>query len=333
MNHLPVNAQNIPEISVIIPIYNEEKNIFNLYDRLSGVMKTLGKAYEFIFVNDGSRDNSLALIKTLAQRDEKVKYIDFSRNFGHQIAVSAGLDHTSGEAVVVIDADLQDPPELIIELYNKMQEGYEVVYARRRKRQGENFMKLFTAKWFYRILAKITSVEIPVDTGDFRIMSHKIVQVLRNMPERNKFLRGQISWAGFRQTYVEYDRSERVEGVTGYTYSKMIRLALDGITSFSDFPLKVATMAGFTVSGVAFLVMLYALYVHYVSEDTVPGWTSIILAVLFLGGIQLISIGIIGEYISRVSNNVRNRPLYIVGETNLQTTSAEAKPAHAQIFS
>lgn len=321
-----------PEISVIIPIYNEEKNIFNLYDRLTGVMQTLSKAYEFIFVNDGSRDNSLALIKTLSQRDPKVKFIDFSRNFGHQIAVSAGLDYTSGKAVVIIDADLQDPPELIIDLYQKMQAGYEVVYARRRKREGESYMKLLTAKWFYRILSNITSVEIPVDTGDFRIMSDKIVQVLRNMPERNKFLRGQISWAGFRQTFVEYDRSERAEGVTGYTYRKMIRFALDGITSFSDFPLKVATMAGFTVSGIAFLVMLYALYVHYVSENTVPGWTSIILAVLFLGGIQLISIGIIGEYISRVSNNVRNRPLYIIGDTNLHVSTAEKTPAHAQVF-
>lgn len=321
-----------PHISIIIPIYNEEKNIFNLYDRLTGVMQTLGKSYEFVFVNDGSRDNSLALIKTLAQRDEKVKYIDFSRNFGHQIAVSAGLDFTSGQAVVIIDADLQDPPELIIDLYNKMQDGYEVVYARRRKRQGESYMKLLTAKYFYRILSSITSVDIPVDTGDFRIMSNKIVQVLRNMPERNKFLRGQISWAGFKQTYVEYDRSERAEGVTGYTYRKMIRFALDGITSFSDFPLKVATMAGFTVSGVAFLVMLYALYVHYVSENTVPGWTSIILAVLFLGGIQLISIGIIGEYISRISYNVRSRPLYIIGETNLPASVAEVKPAHAQVF-
>jgi polyisoprenyl-phosphate glycosyltransferase len=320
-----------PAISVIIPIYNEEKNIFNLYDRLTGVMQTLGEPYEFVFVNDGSRDNSFALIKTLADRDEKVKFINFSRNFGHQIAVSAGLDHTSGKAVVIIDADLQDPPELIIDLYRKMQEGFEVVYARRRKREGESFLKLLTAKYFYRILAKITSVEIPVDTGDFRIMSDKIVQVLRHMPERNKFLRGQISWAGFRQTYVEYDRAQRVEGETGYTYRKMIRFALDGITSFSDFPLKVATMMGFAVSGVAFLVMLYAMYVHFVTEATVPGWTSLILSILFLGGIQLISIGIIGEYISRISNNVRSRPLYIVSDTNF-VVQQDCRPQHAQIF-
>lgn len=319
------------KISVVIPIYNEEKNIFNLYDRLTGVMQQLGESYELVFVNDGSRDNSIALIRTLAQRDEKVKFINFSRNFGHQIAVSAGLDNTQGKAVVIIDADLQDPPELIIDLYKKMQEGYEVVYARRRKRVGESYMKLLTAKYFYRTLAKITSVEIPVDTGDFRIMSDKIVQVLRNMPERNKFLRGQISWAGFRQTFVEYDRAERAEGETGYTYRKMISFALDGITSFSDFPLKVATMSGFIVSAIAFLVMLYALYARFVSHDTVPGWTSLILSVLFLGGIQLISIGIIGEYISRISNNVRNRPLYIISDTNVPVQS-ENKPQHAQVF-
>jgi glycosyltransferase involved in cell wall biosynthesis len=322
---------NDVQVSVIIPIYNEEKNIFNLYDRLTKVMQTLGEGYEFIFVNDGSRDNSLALIKTLADRDEKVKFLNFSRNFGHQIAVSAGLDNASGKAVVIIDADLQDPPELIIDLFRKMQEGYEVVYARRRKREGESFLKLLTARWFYRILARITSVEIPVDTGDFRIMSDKIVQVLRHMPERNKFLRGQISWAGFRQTYVEYDRAQRTEGETGYTYRKMIRFALDGITSFSDFPLKMATMLGFAVSGIAFIVMLYAVYAHFVAHDTVPGWTSLILSVLFIGGIQLITIGVIGEYISRISNNVRNRPLYIVSDTNLPVKQ-ESLPEHAQIF-
>ncbi|MDX5348540.1 MAG: glycosyltransferase family 2 protein [Hymenobacteraceae bacterium] len=321
-----------PEISVVIPIYNEEKNIFNLYDRLTGVMQQLNVPYEFIFINDGSRDNSIALIKTLADRDERVKYINFSRNFGHQVAVSAGLDHTHGKAVAIIDADLQDPPELIIDLYNKMHEGYEVVYARRRKREGESYMKLLTAKWFYRILGKITSVEIPVDTGDFRIMSDKIVQVLRHMPERNKFLRGQISWAGFRQTFVEYDRSERAEGVTGYTYRKMIRFALDGITSFSDFPLKVASMMGFAVSGIALVVMIYALFSKFVWHNAVEGWTSLIISVLFLGGIQLICVGIIGEYISRISNNVRQRPLYIVSDTNVESSNEQSTPTHAQVF-
>jgi dolichol-phosphate mannosyltransferase len=218
---------------------------------------------------------------------------------------------------VIIDADLQDPPELIAEMRAKMSEGYEVVYARRNKRSGESFMKRWTAKMFYRLLAKITSIDIPLDTGDFRIMDRKIVEVLKNMPEQQKFLRGQISWAGFRQTYITYDRDQRNAGETGYTYKKMIRLALDGITSFSNWPLKVATISGFVVSGITFLIALYALYARFISKDYVPGWTSLILAVLFIGGVQLITIGIIGEYISRLSANVRKRPLYIVNDSNV----------------
>ncbi|RYE19595.1 MAG: glycosyltransferase, partial [Sphingobacteriales bacterium] len=318
-----------PYISVIVPIYNEEKNIINLYNRVTDVLRQLGQPFELVFINDGSRDNSIEIIKGLAETDASIKYINFSRNFGHQIAVSAGLDHTRGQMVVIIDADLQDPPELIIDLYNKMQQGYDVVYARRRKREGESFMKLLTAKAFYRILSNITSVDIPVDTGDFRIMSNKIVQVLRQMPERNKYLRGQISWAGFKQTFIEYDRAERAEGETGYTYRKMLRFALDGITSFSDFPLKLASVLGFLVSGIAFFVMIYALYSKFVLEDTVEGWTSLIISVLFLGGIQLLTIGIIGEYIGRISHNVRNRPLYIVSDTNVETQPETTPSAHS----
>ena len=242
----------------------------------------------------------------------------FSRNFGHQIAVSAGLDLATGDRVAIIDADLQDPPELIIEMFAKMDQGYEVVYAKRNNRNGESWLKKFTAKVFYRILKSITSVKIPVDTGDFRIIDRKVVNVLKQMPEHNKFLRGQISWIGFKQTYVEYDRKVRQAGSTGYTYKKMIRLALDGITSFSNFPLKVASICGFVVSGIAFMVMIYALYSRYITKDYVEGWTSTIISVLFLGGIQLISIGIIGEYISRLSENARNRPLYIINETNIK---------------
>lgn len=305
-----------PDLSVIIPIYNEEGNIPLLYQRVKSVIDEAGLGYELFFINDGSRDRSMALIRELASNDPQVKYIDFSRNFGHQIAVSAGIDHVQGNRIAIIDADLQDPPEMILEMYRKMDEGFEVVYAKRRSRQGESFLKKFTARQFYRILARITSVEIPVDTGDFRIMDRKIVEVLRQMPEQHKYLRGQISWVGFRQTFLEYDRLERHSGRTGYTYRKMIRFALDGITSFSRFPLKVATMAGFIVSGVAFLVMLYALYARFFKSDTVPGWTSLMLAVLFLGGIQLISIGIIGEYIGRLSDNVRQRPLYVVRDSN-----------------
>lgn len=309
------------DLSIIIPVYNEEANVQILYNRLTKVVQDLGLSYEFIFINDGSKDKTIYLVKGLAEQDEHIKFIDFSRNFGHQIAVTAGLDLSVGDAVVIIDADLQDPPELIADLYKKMQTGYEVVYAKRRKREGESFMKTFTAKWFYRILKNITSVEIPVDTGDFRIIDRKVVNVLKKMPENNRFIRGQISWIGFNQTFIEYDRDERNAGETGYTYRKMIQFALDGITGFSDFPLKLATILGFFVSGIAFIVLLYALYMRLIVEDYVEGWTSVITSVLFLGGVQLISIGIIGEYMSRINTEVKKRPLYIVKETNINVNN------------
>lgn len=306
------------DISVIIPVYNEEKNIQNLYDRLSQVMQNLGVTYELIFVNDGSKDASIGLIKVLAKKHKSVKYIDFSRNFGHQIAVTAGLDKTSGDAVVIIDADLQDPPELIAEMYQKRKEGFEVIYAKRKNRKGESFLKLWTARVFYRLLAKMTSISIPVDTGDFRMIDKKIVEVLREMPEKNKYLRGQISWVGFNQTFVEYDRQERQAGATGYTYRKMLHFALDGITAFSDVPLKIVTYFGFMVSVIAFFVAIYALLAKFVWENSVPGWTSLMIAILFIGGIQMIAIGIIGEYLSRMNHNIRNRPLYIIRESNIK---------------
>lgn len=306
------------QYSVIIPVYNEEANVQALYDRLSQVMAGLHPEYELVFINDGSRDRTIHLVKELAEKDARVRFIDLSRNFGHQIAVTAGLDACRGKRVVIIDADLQDPPELILEMDQKMNEGFQVVYARRRRREGESFAKLLTARLFYRILASIASIDIPLDTGDFRIMDRKVVDVLKAMPEQNKFLRGQISWIGFRQTFVEYDRSERHGGKTGYTYAKMFRFALDGITSFSDAPLRLASWMGFVVSGFAFLALLYALYGKLVLHQSVPGWASIIVSVLFLGGIQLISLGFIGEYLSRISNNVKQRPLYIVGDSNVE---------------
>ncbi len=305
------------DISVIIPIYNEELNIYKLYERLKNVMNQLNVNCEYLFVNDGSKDNSLFVIKQLASTDDTVKYISFSRNFGHQLAVSAGLDKAEGEAVVIIDADLQDPPELILEMYKKLKEGNQVVYAKRNARKGEGVFKKLTAKLFYRLLARITNISIPVDSGDFRIIDKKIVKILRQMPEQHKFLRGQISWVGFKQTYIEYNREERNAGETGYTYRKMIRFALDGLTSFSNLPLKFATISGFIVSAISFFVICYALYSKYfLKETTIRGWTSLMISVLFIGGIQLLSIGIIGEYISRLGDNVRNRPLYIIDETN-----------------
>jgi len=311
------------DLSIIIPIYNEAGNIQVLFERLSNVVRDMNMNVEYVFVNDGSRDNSIDLIKGLAKTNSEVHYLDFSRNFGHQVAVAAGLDYCTGKSAVIIDADLQDPPELIANLVSKWKEGYEVVYAKRRSREGESFLKKFTAKLFYRTLKRITSINIPVDTGDFRIIDRKVIDVLKKMPEQQKFLRGQISWIGFRQTYIEYDRDERHAGASGYTYKKMLRFALDGITSFSNLPLRFATITGFVVSGIAFLLIIYALYERLVTKNYVPGWASLMLAVLFIGGVQLISIGIIGEYISRMSSNIRNRPLYILRETNLPEPDQE----------
>jgi len=307
--------------AIIIPVFNEEENVQKLYDRLISVVSQLSTDFELLFINDGSKDKTLDLVKSLSAFDPKVKYINLSRNFGHQIAVSAGLDACDGQRIVIIDADLQDPPELVLEMDQKMNEGFHVVFARRRKRKGESLAKLLTARLFYRLLARIASVEIPLDTGDFRIMDKKVVDVLKAMPEQNKFLRGQISWIGFKQTFVEYDRSERQGGKTGYTYGKMFRFALDGITSFSDAPLRLASWMGFAVSGIAFIALIYALWGKYVMHNSEPGWASIIVSVLFLGGIQLISLGFIGEYLSRISSNVKQRPLYIVDETNTEKRS------------
>ena len=231
------------------------------------------------------------------------------------------MDLCKGTEVVIIDADGQDPPELISELYKKLNEGYEIVYAKRKSRKGESALKLLTARWFYKILAKLTSIDIPMDTGDFRIIHRKVVDQINKMPEKQKFLRGQMAWVGFRQTFVEYDRDERMSGDTGYTFRKMFRLAMDGITSFSNFPLRVATISGFACAFIGFFLIIYTLYSRYVLKDYEPGWSSLMITIVFIGGIQLIGIGIIGEYISRIYDNIRNRPLYIVDETNIEVRS------------
>lgn len=306
------------DISVIIPIYNEQKIINELYTRLQKTVSQISENYELIFVNDGSKDHSLLELLKLTELDSRVFYINLSRNFGHQIAVTAGIDACKGNAVVIIDGDLQDPPELIVDLYNKYKEGYEVVYAKRKVRKGESFFKKITAKFFYRILKKITSIDIPLDTGDFRLMDKKVVHYLKQMPEQNKFLRGQIAWLGFRQSEVLFDRDERKHGKTGYSFGKMIKFAMDGITSFSDKPLQMVTKIGFSISFVSFLIILYAIYSHFILDRTITGWTSLIISSMFIGGVQLISIGVIGEYISRINKNVINRPLYIVEKSNIE---------------
>lgn len=315
-------------ISVVIPIFNEEENLRPLYDRLSHTLTSLVQYhYELIFVNDGSKDSSLAIIKSLATQDSKVKYISLSRNFGHQNAVFAGLEHSSGDAVVIIDADLQDPPETIEKLYQTLLEGYDVVYAQRKSRVGESWLKLMTAKYFYKILNKLSEVSIPLDTGDFRIMSQKVCATICQMPERNKFLRGQIAWSGFEQTSIEYERKSRHSGETKYSYAKMFKFAMDGISAFSNIPLKMATWMGFITAGIAVGMFVRTLYVRLFTDDFVKGWPSLMVTLLFLGGVQLICIGILGEYLGRVLDNVRGRPSFIIKDTNITTTalSAESK--------
>lgn len=315
-----MSEKNI-ELSVIVPLFNEEQNIGALNERIITVLASMPISNEVIYINDGSKDKTLPLIIGLTHQFPNIKYIDFSRNFGHQQAISAGIQFAKGKYLVIMDGDGQDPPELIPELYEKACSGFEVVYAKRKKRQGEGLLKKFTAKLFYRILAKITNIEIPVDTGDFRIIHQKVQRILNQMPEQHKYIRGQIAWIGFNQTFIEYDREERMSGQTKFTYRKMIGFAIDGISGFSTWPLKVATISGFIVSLISFMLIIYSLYQKFFGE-TEKGWTSLNISVLFIGGIQLIGIGILGEYLGRVSENVKNRPHFIVRDSNLNSNES-----------
>ncbi|MFK7831760.1 MAG: glycosyltransferase family 2 protein [Winogradskyella sp.] len=305
------------EISIIIPVYNESENLDALYERLHKTVHSLTDRYQILFINDGSTDDSMSKIQSISERDSNVFYVNLSRNFGHQIAVSAGLEYCSAQCTVIIDADLQDPPELITELFAKYKEGFDVVYAKRNKREGESFLKKLTAKWYYRLLKNLVSFEIPLDAGDYRLVSKKVVSAINSMPEQNKFLRAQIAWLGFKQSYVLYNRDSRKHGKSGYTYSKMMRLAFDGITGFSDKPLLFVSRLGFVISIFSFLLIVYAIFAHFALEQTITGWTSLIISAAFIGGIQLLSVGVIGEYISRINVNVKDRPLYIVDATNI----------------
>src|SRR5687768_7480060 len=313
------------DISVVVPIYNEEKVIPELYNRIREAVLKVSTKYELIFVNDGSKDNSLLELLSLSEKDDRVFYINFSRNFGHQVAVTAGLDACRGKAVIIMDGDLQDPPELIPLLHSKYQEGYEVVYAQRQERDGEGFFKKSTASLFYRVLKRLTTIDIPLDTGDFRLIDRRVVDYLKQMPEQNKFLRGQIAWLGFKQTKVLYTRERRKYGKTGYSINKMMHFAMDGITGFSDTPLHIVTRSGFIISFFSFLIILYAFYSHFILDSTITGWTSLMISSMFIGGIQLISIGIIGEYISRMNKNILNRPMYIIERTNIDLQQESRK--------
>ncbi|MBI6545621.1 MAG: glycosyltransferase family 2 protein [Cyanobacteria bacterium NC_groundwater_1444_Ag_S-0.65um_54_12] len=301
-----------PVISVVIPVFNEAAILPELYRRLVATLTTSSESYELLFVNDGSTDSSLGQMVKLSERDSQVRVIDLSRNFGHQIAITAGIDHAAGQAVVIIDADLQDPPELIIRLLEQWRAGYQVVYAVREQRRGETRFKKWTAALFYRLIRRITNVDIPVDTGDFRLLDRMVVEAFRQIREKHRFVRGLISWIGFRQTGVPYVREERYAGETKYPLRKMLKFASDGITSFSFMPLQLATYLGFIVSVLSFLAICWVLYQFLVARHTVPGWSSLMVAVLFLGGIQLITIGLIGEYVGRIYDEVKRRPLYLV---------------------
>ncbi|MBI5935912.1 MAG: glycosyltransferase family 2 protein [Chloroflexi bacterium] len=300
--------------SIVAPIYNEIENLPNLYRRVSDVMDSSGQLWELILVDDGSTDGSTDKIRELAKNDKRVRPVIFARNFGHQVAITAGWDYARGDAIVIIDADLQDPPEVILQLADKWREGYEVVYAVRSEREGETWFKKTTAAIFYRLIHWITDVKIPVDTGDFRLMDRKVVDVLKQMKERHRFPRGMSAWVGFKQIGVEYKRAARVAGTTKYPFKKMFKLALNAITGFSYFPLQVATYFGFVSAGIAIIAIPIVAILRMTGLHLFEGQTTTLVSVLFLGGVQLISLGILGEYIGRLYDEAKGRPLYIVRE-------------------
>jgi dolichol-phosphate mannosyltransferase len=303
-----------PTFTIIAPIFNELESIPELYSRVRDVMDQTGEPWELILVDDGSTDGSTEVIRKLADNDPRVRPVIFARNFGHQIAVTAGIDYSRGDAVVIIDADLQDPPEVILNLIEKWREGYEVVYAVREEREGESWFKKTTASLFYRLIFKITDVDIPLDTGDFRLIDKKVVAVMKQMREKHRFLRGMSAWVGFKQIGVKYKRKPRYAGETKYPLNKMIKLALNAITSFSYFPLQVATYIGFIAAGLSVLTIPIVVVLRLTTGTALLGQATTLIIVLFLGGVQLISLGIIGEYIGRIYDEAKGRPLYIVAE-------------------
>jgi dolichol-phosphate mannosyltransferase len=308
-----------PQLSIVIPIYNEEELLSELLSRIGAVKAQLhqhwglpDRGIEVLFVNDGSTDDTRAILKAHCQTRPDYVLINLSRNHGHQLAITAGLDHAGGDAVVMIDGDLQDPPEMIIDLYRKHREGYDVVYAVRNTRPGETWFKLTTASLFYKTLRHLTGVDIPADTGDFRIISRRVADSLRAIRERHRFIRGLVSWVGFRQTGIVYDRQPRFAGHTKYPLSKMIRFAIDGITSFSSVPLRFISYVGLFTALLGFVAAAYVLYLRLFTDRTIQGWTSLIIIVLLVGGVQLIALGVIGEYLGRLHDESKSRPLYII---------------------
>jgi len=303
-----------PKYTIIAPVYNEKESLPELYRRVSQVMNSTKESWELVIVDDGSTDGSTDEIRSLAEKDSHVQPVIFARNFGHQIAVTAGLDYSRGDAVVIIDADLQDPPEVILDLIAKWKENYQVVYAVRTEREGETWFKKTTASMFYRLIFKITDVKIPLDTGDFRLLDRRVVDVMNTMHEKHRFLRGMSSWVGFRQIGVPYKRAARFAGTTKYPFRKMLQLALNAITSFSYFPLQLATYLGFFAAALAIVAIPVVAVMRLTGSQAFMGQTTALIAVLFLGGVQLIFLGVLGEYVGRIYDEVKGRPLYTVSE-------------------
>lgn len=303
-----------PTFTIIAPVFNETDCLDTLYQRVSEVMNSTNEPWELVLVDDGSTDGSTEMIREMAKKDERVRPVIFARNFGHQTAVTAGMDYARGDAVVIIDADLQDPPEVILELIQKWREGFEVVYAKREEREGESWFKLFTASAFYKLIHQITEIKIPMNTGDFRLLDRKVVDVMKSMPEHNRFLRGMSSWVGFRQVGVPYKRAARFAGSTKYPLKKMIKLAMTAITGFSYLPLQIANWIGFTSVAAAFILLVVMIILRIVGSAFLSGQAAILIIALFLGGVQLICMGILGEYIGRIYDEVKGRPLYILAE-------------------
>lgn len=311
--------------SIVVPVYNEEEVIQETYKRLTKIMQETKESYEIIFINDGSRDRTLELAEQICNQDKQVKVLNFSRNFGHQIAVTAGMEYSCGQAVVIIDADLQDPPEVILKMIEKWKEGYDVVYGKRIKRKGETAFKKITAKCFYRFLDSMTNVNIPVDTGDFRLIDRKVCDTMNTLTEKSRYVRGLVSWVGYKQIAVEYVREERFAGETKYPLKKMIKLASDAIMSFSYKPLKIAGFIGILLSMVSFLYLLVIIWQKVFTNTTVPGWASILAVMLFFNGVTLVLHSITGSYIGRIYEETKNRPLYIVRDTIGFTDSNQLK--------
>jgi glycosyltransferase involved in cell wall biosynthesis len=308
------------KITILIPAYNEQEVLEPLYQRL-GKLANDNKSYEFefLFVNDGSRDKTLTFIKEYAESDDRVAYVDFSRNFGKEIAMIAGLDYATGDAVVIIDADLQDPPELIPQMIHYWEEGYDDIYAKRKSRKGESWLKKATSRLYYRMLQRATHIEIQQDTGDFRLLDRKCVEALKQLRESQRYTKGMFSWIGFKKKAIHYDRDPRAAGVTKWNYPKLVNFAIDGLTSFTTAPLRISTIAGFIVSFIAFIYIIVIVVRTLIYGIQAAGYPSLMAVMLFLGGVQLLSLGIIGEYIGRIFNETKGRPLYFVEEYHART--------------